>query len=129
MRIAQEYPQRYRYQYIQAAETLRSPYWDWAANSDVPSATVPSRVRVNVPKGQRLEEVEIDNPLLTFQFPDEAYQGTYGDFDGENRTKTYRCAPPQRYPESANDATALRPYKQWVVSGGLRKYAYPCFHD
>lgn len=121
MRIALEYPQRYRYQYVQAAETLRSPYWDWAVNSDVPSATVPSKVRVNVPDGQHLKETEIDNPLLTFQFPEEAFQGEYGDFDSENRTKIYRCQSPQRYPESANAATAARPYKQYVVSDESKK--------
>jgi tyrosinase len=114
MKIAQEYPQRYRYQYLKAAETLRSPYWDWAANTDVPTPTIPDKIRVNVPRGQHLEQIEVDNPLLTFKFPEAALQGVYGDFD--NRTKMYRCESPESYPESANALTAARPYKQMVVS-------------
>lgn len=115
-RIAQEYPQRHRYQYAQAAETLRSPYWDWAADTDVPSATIPEKVRVNVPSGEHLQEIEIENPLLTFRFPKQVLEGEYGDFDQDNRTQIFRCQSPRSYPDSANEATSSRPYKRWVVS-------------
>ena len=115
-RIALEYPQRYRYQYIRAAEELRSPYWDWAISTDVPSATVPTKLTVNMPDGEHLREEEIDNPLQTFKFPEAALQGNYGNFDSENRTQIYRCPSPESYPESANEKVAARPYKRWIVS-------------
>jgi tyrosinase len=115
MTLAQQYPQRYRNEYIQAAETLRAPFWDWASESYVPQATVPTTMSVKVPNGQVLSEVNIPNPLQTFVFPKAALNGTYGEFDSENRTQIYRCPAPQSYPASANQNLASRPYKQWMV--------------
>lgn len=115
-RIAQEYPQRYRYQYVKAAETLRAPYWDWAAETGVPQATVPETVTINMPDGEVLKQKNIANPLYTFKFPKKALNGAFGPFDSQRRTRTYRCPAPNSYPTTANANLDGRPYKKWIVS-------------
>lgn len=110
------YPQRYRYQYTRAAETLRVPYWDWGVDLKVPKATVPEKLTVYVPDGSSLTLSEVENPLRAYKFPRAAVEGKFGSFDPDNRTQTYRCnGPGQNYPESANANLAGRPYKQWLV--------------
>ncbi|KAK7415280.1 hypothetical protein QQX98_006029 [Neonectria punicea] len=112
-RLANEYPQRYRSQYVEAAETLRAPFWDWAS-SDIPDAMVPSKMAVNVPSGSALREIQVENPLSGYKFPAGALNGTYGSFDSENRARIYRCPSPKSFPNSANELLADRPYKRWV---------------
>jgi len=56
---------------IQAASTMRLPYWDWAAqapsgSSVLPSAMTDSSVNVNGPSGY----VSIPNPLAQFNYQD-----------------------------------------------------------
>lgn len=114
--IAATYPQQHRQQYMQAAEQLRAPFWDWAANTAVPSATVPTTLQVNFPNGQNLQKRAISNPLYTYKIPQEVLNGQYGPFDPAGRTQVLRCPSPQSYPGTANSALAGRPYKQWVVS-------------
>ena len=114
-RLALEYPQRYRYQYIHAAETLRAPYWDWAATGSVPPVTVPETLRIRVPNNHVLEEVELQNPLFAYKFPQAALDGRYGPLDSQKRTQTLRCLSPESYPASANGRISERAYKQWVV--------------
>ncbi|CAM1506432.1 Fc.00g060730.m01.CDS01 [Cosmosporella sp. VM-42] len=113
-RLALEYPQRYRYQYIHAAETLRAPYWDWAYSSAVPPVTISETLRIRVPNNNILEEVELQNPLFTYKYPQAAVDKHYGPFDTQNRTQTLRCLSPDSYPASANDRIVRRKYKQWV---------------
>ncbi|KAF7545891.1 hypothetical protein G7Z17_g8825 [Cylindrodendrum hubeiense] len=112
-RLAAQYPQRYRSQYVEAAETLRAPFWDWAVDK-IPDAVVPSTMAVNIPSGSGIKEVQISNPLRTFTFPSEALDGTYGSFDSENRARIDRCPSPKTFPDSANELLADRPYKSWV---------------
>lgn len=81
----------------------------------MPQATVPESVRVNIPDGEVLRQIDVENPLWTFNFPDEALDGTYGDFDEEGRTRTYRCDRGS-YPGSANTNMNARPYRAWIVS-------------
>ncbi|KAH7151842.1 tyrosinase [Dactylonectria estremocensis] len=112
-RLAETYPQRYRSQYVAAAETLRAPFWDWAS-SDIPDALVPSKMAVNVPSDSGIRQVQIDNPLATYKFPAAALNGTYGSFDSENRSRIYRCPSPDSFPASANELLADRTYRSWV---------------
>ena len=102
--------------YTQAAQTLRAPYWDWAASPTVPAATVPQSLEVNIPNGNSLQQVEVDNPLATYKFPQSALAGDFGTFDSQNRAQIYRCPAPQSYPDSANQLLSQRNLKQWVVS-------------
>ena len=118
-RLAQTYPQGLREVYVQAANELRSPFWDWAASSVVPPASVPAKVTINVPNGDDVQEEEVDNPLSSYKIPQQVLNGQYGTFDPDNRPRTIRCPPPQTYPDSANDLLGQRPYRQWVVRSAM----------
>ncbi|KAG6016128.1 hypothetical protein E4U43_004173 [Claviceps pusilla] len=98
--IAATYPDRYRDQYMNAANKLRSPFWDWSQNSDVPPCTVPAWMTVNVPDGQNLKQITIHNPLQTYTYPQKAIDGAFGRFNRYSTTS--RCPPPDRYPDTAN---------------------------
>ncbi|KAJ3499090.1 hypothetical protein NLG97_g624 [Lecanicillium saksenae] len=101
--IAQKYPDNVRDQYVAAAQTLRAPYWDWAANSQVPPASVPSTIKVNIAGKDGVESADMTNPLQTFRMPQAALNGQYGTFDPYRRSQTVRCpAPYYSYPGSAN---------------------------
>ncbi|KAG5983814.1 hypothetical protein E4U55_007046 [Claviceps digitariae] len=115
-KIAATYPNRYRSQYMDAAAKLRSPFWDWSQNSDVPPCTVPSQMTVNVPDGENLKKISINNPLSTYTYPQKALNGVFGPFT--RYPTTSRCPPPDRYPESAN---------QRLGQLGLRQSTYDAF--
>ncbi|KAJ6783330.1 hypothetical protein PWT90_02565 [Aphanocladium album] len=101
--IAQRYPDSVRNEYVAAAATLRAPYWDWAADSQVPPASVPSTIEVNVASGDGIQSSSIPNPLQTFRMPQAALNGQYGTFDPYRRSQTVRCPGPYySYPYSAN---------------------------
>ncbi|PNY24311.1 Tyrosinase [Tolypocladium capitatum] len=118
--IASTYPGQYQQQYAAAAESLRAPFWDWAADSTVPAATVPATVQVNFPNGQGLEGRSIPNPLYTYTIPPAVLTGEFGPFDAQMRSQTVRCPSPQTYPASANGNLASRPYKQWMYDAFTR---------
>ncbi|RDA86687.1 hypothetical protein CP532_5050 [Ophiocordyceps camponoti-leonardi (nom. inval.)] len=120
-RLAATYPQQVRAQYQQAADNLRIPYWDWAAQQEVPGATVPSRVRVNSPTGSK----QIDNPLSTFKYPRSALTGQFGAWD--NRPQIFHCPSPYKYPDSANSNLQSRPYKQWIYDALTRSRSFDEF--
>ncbi|POR38793.1 Tyrosinase [Tolypocladium paradoxum] len=122
-RIASTYPPQSRQKYMDAAEKLRAPYWDWAADSTVPSATVDLKVQVNAPNGQR----SIDNPLYTFKIPPSVVNGEYGPFDSQRRSQIVRCPSPQSYPGSANGNLASRGYKQWIFDAFSRANTFTEF--
>ena len=113
--LANQYPQRYRWDYIQAANNLRAPYWDYAADPTVPPATVPATLKVRVPNGSVLKEVDIQNPLATYKFPQDVLNGKYGAFDSQKRPQILHCPAPDSYPAGANSRLAKRPYKKLVV--------------
>lgn len=115
-RIAQEYPEEYRDTYTEAAETLRAPFWDWAADNTVPPDTVPATIIVNVPDGQSLKSETIDNPLYTYKFPQAVLNGEFGYFDNQYRSQVYHCSAPNSYPASANRRMANGNYRHWTVS-------------
>ncbi|GAO16305.1 hypothetical protein UVI_02016920 [Ustilaginoidea virens] len=114
VKIASKYPEKHRARYLQAAKTLRSPYWDWSLNSDVPPCTVPTTIAVNVPDGQGLKKQLIKNPLQSFDYPQAARDGQFGGFPNYQRTE--RCPAPQSYPQSANANLAQLGLKQSTVS-------------
>lgn len=62
--IASQYPDSERLQYLQASETLRIPYWDWASYSTMPTVVTDANITVNTPKGQQT----ITNPLTGYTF-------------------------------------------------------------
>lgn len=115
-KIALKYPEEHRARYIEAADTLRSPFWDWAIDEAVPQATVPQTLKINVAENGQLQEKEVENPLYTFKFPQAALAGELGEFDSEQKTQMYRCNEPgASYPESANALVKKRNYKVMLV--------------
>ncbi|KAI5467725.1 hypothetical protein BGZ63DRAFT_345976 [Mariannaea sp. PMI_226] len=125
-RLARDYPQRYRAQYVEAANNLRCPFWDWGSGG-VPKATVPETMMVNIPSGSGLKKTSVDNPLYTFKFPQEALNGDFGDFDSEKRTQMFRCPSPNSYPDSANALLAKRPYKSMVYDAFTKAASFDQF--
>ncbi|PHH78246.1 hypothetical protein CDD82_3158 [Ophiocordyceps australis] len=115
--IASTYPESSRDEYLQAAETLRYPYWDWADNSDLPEATASRNLTVNTPEGQQ----SIANPLSGFNFPEKALNGGFGAFDASpagSRTQVMRCASGS-FPETANSQMKNEDWKQLVYDAFL----------
>ncbi|EQL03417.1 tyrosinase 2 [Ophiocordyceps sinensis CO18] len=126
MQIAAKYPDPRRNEYTEAAATLRAPYWDWATARAIPEATVPESVTVTTAEGKK----QIKNPLSSYSYPQEALQGQYGDMnrmrpEARQQKATYRCASPQSYPDSANDALSLR--KNQIRTNDLRAMLYDVF--
>jgi tyrosinase len=50
---------------VDAAKTLRIPYWDWVKTATLPTVVTLSSISVNKPTGQ----ATIANPLYTYKFP------------------------------------------------------------
>ncbi|EQL01140.1 tyrosinase 2 [Ophiocordyceps sinensis CO18] len=110
--VASMYPQNLRAQYVQAAESLRQPYWDWASDPRVPPATASPLVSVVHPSGG--QRVDIENPLFTYKIPAAVLNGKYGRFDAQMRQQTVRCPAPSSFPASADALMTQRPYRRWV---------------
>jgi tyrosinase len=84
------------------------PYWDWAADSDVPPSVGTPEIEVTMPNGP----ARIRNPLYSFVFPKEVVDGKYGSITGSrDKTATKRCSPAE-----ANEGMARVDLKGMVVS-------------
>jgi tyrosinase len=62
--IASSYPDDQRQSYVDAATTLRFPYWDWATNSAMPESLTYQDIVINTPTGQQ----SMTNPLYSYKF-------------------------------------------------------------
>lgn len=62
--IAKSYPDAQRQSYVDAAKTLRIPFWDWAVNPNLPESTTYQKISINTPTGQQT----LDNPLYSYKF-------------------------------------------------------------
>lgn len=104
-----------RRQYKEAADRLRAPYWDWAADSNVPPATVPSSITIRRPVNGSLAAVPVRNPLASYTYPESAQNGKFGRFIGFGSIQ--RCTQEDRsYPDSANEAMSRQRLRERVVS-------------
>ncbi|PHH78497.1 hypothetical protein CDD80_6765 [Ophiocordyceps camponoti-rufipedis] len=110
--IAKTYPNETRDDYIQAAEVLRQPYWDWASDSDVPPSLVPANLSINTPQGR----MDVQNPLAGYKFPENALKGEFGDFNPGpgGRQAVARCVKPLSFPESANSRMATQNWGEMI---------------
>ncbi|KAJ0297490.1 hypothetical protein COL516b_010718 [Colletotrichum fioriniae] len=100
-RIANTYPEPHKRAYVEAAESLRVAYWDWAADSQVPPVTALPTVVINKLVGGAMQPVAARNPFYRFTYPKSALDGSFGSFDGKNYTK--RCVGEgESYPDTAN---------------------------
>ncbi|TQV97437.1 tyrosinase 2 [Cordyceps javanica] len=114
-RISMTYPEEHRPRYIEAADTLRAPFWDWAGDEAVPESTVPQTVSITVPENGQLVGKYVENPLHTFKFSQAVLDGQFGSFDDERNTEMYRCRKQnESYPETANSFIKDRNYKSMV---------------
>ncbi|KAJ6788102.1 hypothetical protein PWT90_05055 [Aphanocladium album] len=115
--IAVTYPEELRARYIEAADTLRTPFWDWGADAAVPQSTVPQTLRINVTENGKVEAKDVENPLHTFKFSQNILNGEFGEFDKEGRAQIYRCNQPNMsYPETANELIRRRSYKHLLYN-------------
>nr|POE68798.1 tyrosinase [Quercus suber] len=80
LEVANSYPSSSRARMLAAQSTLRFPYWDWSANPDSGSSTLPSTisspsVTIEGPSGQET----VANPLYTYRFSDSSdlYYGPF----------------------------------------------------
>lgn len=62
--IANSYPDDQKQSYIDAATTLRVPYWDWATNPTMPDSLTYQDILINTPTGQQ----SMTNPLYSYKF-------------------------------------------------------------
>lgn len=111
-RIAEGYPDSVKEQYKQAADNLRVPYWDWAAESRVPDAVLPETMKIKAARNGVVEDVDVPNPFNTYNFPKAATTGQWGSFSRDDKIR--HCPAPKKYPESANDELQKANYARWV---------------
>ncbi|ODA77342.1 hypothetical protein RJ55_06970 [Drechmeria coniospora] len=127
-RIALRYPPSRQAEYKTAAELLRSPYWDWAADSTVPSSTTTQTVWVNVPSGNGIAWQLVNNPLYTYRIPQQVLNGQYGRFDAFNRARILRCSfAGQSYPATANAYLSQRNLRAWTYDSFARSRTFSQF--
>ncbi|EAS28837.3 tyrosinase [Coccidioides immitis RS] len=69
--IARGYRDSLRSTYVEAARTLRIPYWDWASNPELPRCVVTPQIRITTPNG----EATIKNPLYSYTINPSAGKG------------------------------------------------------
>ncbi|KAL2755917.1 hypothetical protein ACRALDRAFT_2027571 [Sodiomyces alcalophilus JCM 7366] len=118
-RIADGYPQSVRREYQEAADRLRVPYWDWAADPNVPPATIPSTVTIRRPVNGTLAAIPVRNPLAGYTYPESAQNGEFGRFSGFGSTK--RCTQEgTSYPDSANEAMSQQGLRERVYTSLIR---------
>ncbi|KAF2101347.1 Di-copper centre-containing protein [Rhizodiscina lignyota] len=73
--LAPRYPATIRADYVNAAKTLRLPYWDWASTPALPEFLQRATCTVRSPEGFRT----IQNPLYQYKYPPWAHEGTDPD--------------------------------------------------
>ncbi|KAK3333928.1 hypothetical protein B0T19DRAFT_491238 [Cercophora scortea] len=84
--IASQYPANIAPTYLSAAQTLRQPYWDWAAEPLLPPATTTPNITITSPRGS----ITIPNPLYSYRFQPGSLQSTFpGSLSQYNQT--IRC--------------------------------------
>lgn len=109
--IAETYPDTVRDQYRRAADSLRSPFWDWATDNRVPVATTTEKVTIKGVRDGQVREMSVNNPLWTYVFPKDFADGKYEQKprDGE---RVLRCTAPFSYPATANANIQRQGYRQ-----------------
>ncbi|KAF4124361.1 tyrosinase [Geosmithia morbida] len=116
---------------MRAADQLRSPFWDWAADMRVPPVTASQTLTINISTGNGVEESEVENPLWTFRFPRAALESRFGEgqWDPDNNNeRTFRCVEPgESYPRTANELLAERPYQSWLYNCFTRAQTFSQF--
>ncbi|KAG8808043.1 hypothetical protein FRC17_004155, partial [Serendipita sp. 399] len=103
--VANEYPAATKARYVAAAQRFRIPYWDWAANADLPDfISLQREVTVNSPTGSKT----FPNPLYSYTF-----HPMYSNFDGLQEETIVRLI---LFVNSINKSNSFRPsqWEQWL---------------
>ncbi|PVF98760.1 Di-copper centre-containing protein [Serendipita vermifera] len=80
--IANEYTGPEKAKYVAAAAKFRIPYWDWAANGDLPDyVSIEKEVTVHGPKGPK----KFPNPLFSYAFKGDLSTWADGIRDSQGR--------------------------------------------
>lgn len=104
--VAESYPASSRARMVEAAKTLRFPYWDWASQPEKNSSCLPAmmtsqQITINGPDGQET----LDNPLYKFSFTEaEAKANYYSVFT--SWLDTYRYPTSNAADTTSDDASA-----------------------
>ncbi|KAG8825286.1 hypothetical protein FRC17_008757 [Serendipita sp. 399] len=111
--IANEYRGDMKAKYIEAAQRFRIPYWDWAADPDLPDSIARGgKVSVNSPTGPR----DIPNPLYSYTF-----HPIYPNLDGTPKlTKWDEFPSTVRYPKLASQSDRAGALKR-TLEGNVAK--------
>ncbi|KAF2423095.1 Di-copper centre-containing protein [Tothia fuscella] len=107
--IVNEFPPgKQKDRYVQAAQKLRLPYWDWAkaqpaGQNILPQSIVKSTVELHAPNGT----ITIENPLLRYQFGKDIGPPGGPDFPLPNDTTVRHFDIPPKSPQSHHDLAVL----------------------
>lgn len=92
VKIADEYKGPDAAEWMMAAQTLRSPYWDWAAHAIPPDEVIEiPKLKIVTAKG----EEEVDNPLLMYTY-------RAGEPRVDRLRHTVRCPNPTDHPNETD---------------------------
>jgi tyrosinase len=117
IQIANEYPASVRSTYVAAAQRLRAPFWDWAADYNIPACAAASSISVYVPGGSSVVQQTMTNPLLSFRFPTGA-ASQFGQIvdPGLDTTRTVRCSGSEASAALAGDNLKDQVYSAFTRS-------------
>ncbi|KAK1759632.1 Di-copper centre-containing protein [Echria macrotheca] len=116
VRIASGYPSATAPAYKAAAQTLRQPYWDWAAEAKLPTAATLLNITVNGPGGP----VTLRNPLYSYRFQRLGVLAAFGGTLSQS-PETVRCGGLQGNNGTESDRSMMS------VAKDLTNYVYDVF--
>ncbi|CAL5873567.1 uncharacterized protein PFLUO_LOCUS7847 [Penicillium psychrofluorescens] len=85
--IANQYTGSQKAKYVNAAQSLRIPFWDWAVSPQIPEVLSETQITVNTPTGQKT----IHNPLQNYQFQNWPFKYSYFTGSIAQYPHTMRC--------------------------------------
>ncbi|KIW91999.1 uncharacterized protein Z519_06981 [Cladophialophora bantiana CBS 173.52] len=101
--IANLYPVDQRDEYLNAALTLRVPYWDWAVYPALPDVVAEPQISINTPNGPQT----VENPLYAYFFQFDAAGNGFPFSDPmANFSETVRWWSPNTRSSNQSAATA-----------------------
>ncbi|KAL1888981.1 hypothetical protein Cpir12675_005969 [Ceratocystis pirilliformis] len=125
--IAATYPVSMRDEYQKAADRLRSPYWDWAEDYNVPPVSTIENLTVLRPNtnGSALVNTTIPNPIYSYRYPTEAMNGEFANFvPSSDHTRRCPDANGISQPAQANQGLAERGLKEAVYNTFTRSNTF-----
>ncbi|KAL8909379.1 MAG: hypothetical protein Q9207_000214 [Kuettlingeria erythrocarpa] len=117
--IARTFPWSQRSQYIDAARTLRIPYWDWSITPTMPPEVNQPMISINGPNGT----LDVVNPLYNYTFHPQPSDTEFPPNVGSSRgTPVSSYHSTVRYPDAAGQSQPDRANLQLKANG-------PALHD